>query len=83
MPNIPILWDFDGTLTPSNSTSEVVKKISEKSPINFWKEIKQLRGDKKKPKWEHILASDTPIWMYTLSRMAHKERIPLNKESKN
>ncbi len=78
--NISILWDFDGTLTPVDSTTETVKVLEKNSPKKFWNEIKNLRGDRKEPKWEHILASDTPIWMYTLSRIAHQKKIPLNKE---
>ena len=78
--NISILWDFDGTLTPVDSTTETLKTLGKNSPRKFWKEIRNLRGDRRKPKWEHILASDTPIWMYTLSRIAHQKKVPLNKE---
>lgn len=77
--NISIIWDFDGTLTPMDSTGQTVEALGKDSSEEFWEEIKKLRGDKK-INWEHVLASDTPIWMYTLSRIAHKNRVPLNKE---
>lgn len=79
MPNIAIVWDFDGTLTPLVSTSKVVEILGD-SPDDFWAYVKSLRGDKKLPKWEHILASDAPIWMYSLSRLAFSKGIPLNRE---
>ena len=80
--NIAIIWDFDGTLTPLDSTTKTVE-ILEKgkgSASGFWEDIKSIRGDIRKPKWEHILASDAPIWMYALSRLAFKKRAPLNSE---
>jgi len=79
MPNIAIVWDFDGTLTPDDSTTKVVE-ILDPSNKNFWADVKSLRGDQKRPKWEHILASDAPIWMYALSRIAFSQNIPLNEE---
>jgi len=30
--------------------------------------------------WEHILAARAPIWMYSLSRVAARQRVPLNRE---
>lgn len=81
MPNIAIVWDFDGTLSPLDSTSKVIEILSgEGSHKEFWTTIKSLRGDTKRPKWEHVLAMDAPIWMYSLSRLASKKKIPLNKE---
>ena len=80
MPNIAIIWDFDGTLSPHDSTSTTVEILTQKNGKEFWDVIKELRGDKKLPKWEHILAMDAPIWMYSLSRLAAKKKIPLNKE---
>lgn len=80
MPNIAIIWDFDGTLTPQDSTTKTVEIITENKAGGelFWKYIKSLRGDARKPKWEHVLASDAPIWMYALSRIAASKKIPLN-----
>jgi 2-hydroxy-3-keto-5-methylthiopentenyl-1-phosphate phosphatase len=81
MPNVAIVWDFDGTLTPLDSTTEVVKILQgNESGSEFWKYVKSLRGDDKRPKWEHVLASDAPIWMYALSRIAFKQKVPLNAE---
>jgi haloacid dehalogenase-like hydrolase len=81
MPNIAIVWDFDGTLTPLDTTTEVVKILQgDESGSEFWKYVKSLRGDDKKPKWEHVLASDAPIWMYALSRIAFRQKVPLNAE---
>jgi 2-hydroxy-3-keto-5-methylthiopentenyl-1-phosphate phosphatase len=82
MPNIAIVWDFDGTLTPDDSTTKVVEVLlgPDKTGNDFWITIKKLRGDHKLPKWEHILAMDAPIWMYALSRLAGKLKVPLNSE---
>ncbi len=83
MPNIALLWDFDGTLTPSDSTSKTFEIVSGNSRADeFWSYVKGLRGDQgeDRPEWEHILASDAPIWMYALSRVAHRKGIPLNDE---
>jgi 2-hydroxy-3-keto-5-methylthiopentenyl-1-phosphate phosphatase len=81
MPNIAIVWDFDGTLTPHDTTTKVVEILQAgQSGDEFWKFVKGLRGDGKKPKWEHVLASDAPIWMYALSRIAFAKRVPLNTE---
>jgi 2-hydroxy-3-keto-5-methylthiopentenyl-1-phosphate phosphatase len=83
MPNIAIIWDFDGTLTPIDSTTKAVEIIQEGNPgsgSEFWRGVKSLRGDGKEPIWEHVLASDAPIWMYVLSRIAFKKKIPLNAE---
>jgi hypothetical protein len=53
--NISIVWDFDGTLTPNDSTSKTVEILKGAgSDKVFWDTIKQLRGDNKKPVWEHV-----------------------------
>lgn len=81
MPNIAIVWDFDGTLSPEDSTTKTVEILDGDKPgSEFWEYIKSLRGDKRKPQWEHVLASDAPIWMYALSRLASKKKVPLNAE---
>jgi hypothetical protein len=81
MPNIAIVWDFDGTLTPQDSTTKTVEILQTgKSGDDFWKTVKSLRGDERKPQWRHILASDAPIWMYALSRIAFAKGVPLNSE---
>lgn len=81
MPNIAIVWDFDGTLSPEDSTTKTVEILEEKkSAGDFWEYIHKLRGDKKDTEWEHVLASDAPIWMYSLSRLAFEKGVPLNSE---
>lgn len=81
MPQIAIVWDFDGTLTPDDSTTKTVEILRGDDKGNqFWDYIKSLRGDKTQPKWEHVLAMDAPIWMYSLSRLAASKKVPLNSE---
>jgi len=81
MPNIAIVWDFDGTLSPQDSTTKVIDILQgDQSGSQFWNYVKNLRGDQRKPKWEHVLASDAPIWMYALSRIAFQKGVPLNAE---
>jgi haloacid dehalogenase-like hydrolase len=82
MPNIAIVWDFDGTLTPIDSTTKVVEILQggiDQGSL-FWKYVKSLRGDQGQPVWEHVLAMDAPIWMYALSRIAAQKKVPLNAE---
>jgi hypothetical protein len=77
MPNIAIIWDFDGTLTPIDSTTKAVEIIQGGNPGSggeFWTGVKALRGDAKQFKGEHVLASDASIWMYVLSRIAFKKK---------
>ena len=81
MPNIAVVWDFDGTLTPLDTTTKTVEVLQgTESGGDFWKYVKSLRGDTRQPKWEHVLASDAPIWMYALARLAFSKRVPLNGE---
>ena len=81
MPNIAIVWDFDKTLTPEDSTSKVVDIIlGEDSHKIFWDIVKEITGKKKAPEWEQLLGSDAPAWMYSLSRIAAAKKIPLNRE---
>lgn len=79
MPRLAIVWDFDGTLSPSDSTTIVANHFGAKK--HFWKTIKKLgRLGRSKLNWEHILASDAPIWMYSLARMADAAETPLNRQ---
>ncbi len=81
MPNIAIVWDFDGTLTPLDSTTKVVEILQgDARGTEFWRYVKSLRGDQEQPVWEHVLAMDAPIWMYALSRIAARKSVPLNGE---
>jgi hypothetical protein len=81
MPNIAIIWDFDGTLTPLDSTTKVVEVLhGEGTGPKFWDYIHSFYKGKETPTWEHILALDAPIWMYSLARIASRSKIPLNKE---
>lgn len=85
-PKIAVIWDFDWTLVSLDSTSEVVGTLlqgSGKTEKDFWNDIHTLRGDIGKAKdtnWEHILAMDAPIWMYTLAKLANSRGIPLDKQ---
>lgn len=89
--NIAIIWDFDGTLMPKDSTTQVAEIIRGKPGFgkDFWDTVKRLTEktyynprtqQEEKSEWEHLLGSDAPAWMFILSRMAHKEKIPLNSE---
>lgn len=84
---IALIWDFDGTLTPLDSTTKVFEFFKEfNTGVDAWNYIHSLRGDTGKDgqgtqeDWQHVLASDAPIWMYTLARMADRQNSPLNSE---
>jgi hypothetical protein len=77
--NIAIVWDFDGTLSPKDSTTMVIEQLERGTKGNeFWKFVKHLRGELDKEDWEHVLAADAPIWMWALSRIAFLKQTPLN-----
>ena len=79
--NISIVWDFDGTLTPDDSTSKIFEYfLGESARDNFWKWIKQVNGSLSDSNWERMLSSDSPTWMYILSRIAFDVKVPLSKE---
>jgi 2-hydroxy-3-keto-5-methylthiopentenyl-1-phosphate phosphatase len=81
MPRIGIVWDFDGTLIPADSTTKVVEILNGQGRgSEFWNTIKALKGVNERPEWEQLLGSDAPIWMYSLSRLAFEKRVPLNEE---
>lgn len=78
MPNIAIVWDFDKTLTPDDSTSKVIKILGYKGGEDaFWERIKSLTSNKK-TEWEHVLGSHAPAWMHSLSRLAEEQDLPLD-----
>ena len=56
--NISIVWDFDGTLTPDDSTSKIVERfLGENETDDFWKWIKQVNGSLSDFAWERMLSS--------------------------
>lgn len=79
MPNIAIVWDFDKTLTPQDSTTEVVEFFTEGHGEEFWKFVKKIGRIKESETWEHILASDAPTWMFALSEFAREHDFALDK----
>ena len=79
--NISIVWDFDGTLTPDDSTSKIVEHfLGENRKDDYWKWIKQVNNSLSESSWERMLSSDAPTWMYVLSRIASQKRMLLNSE---
>jgi len=80
--NIAIIWDFDKTLTPEDSTSITVDIVTGRrgASAGFWQFIKDITGKTRKPEWKELLGSDAPAWMYALSRVAAQRKIPLNAE---
>ena len=80
MPNIAVVWDFDGTLTPRDSTTMLIEHLKGEAATQFWDYIKALRGDQDKPEWEHVLASDAPIWMWALARAAFIRQVVLTEQ---
>ena len=80
--NISVVWDFDGTLTGQDSTSEVIKMFIEKKDItDFWKGVKtisRVKGAHKRI--NSISTSESPAWMYKLAEFANKFKLSLDKE---
>ena len=79
--NISVVWDFDGTLTPDDSTSKIIEYFLGEDKIDdFWEWIKTVNGSLSEVSWERMLSSDAPTWMYVLSRIAFENNVPLSKE---
>ena len=84
--NISIVWDFDGTLTGQDSTSEVIKiffgkKCIQKKIKDFWEEVKtisRVKGAHKRI--NSISTSESPAWMYKLAEFANEFNLSLDKE---
>lgn len=82
--NISILWDFDGTLTPQDSTSELIKHYLGKDTEvkGFWKLVNKISGTTSTEPINTISSSDTPVWMYLLAEILihkkHTKPISLN-----
>jgi 2-hydroxy-3-keto-5-methylthiopentenyl-1-phosphate phosphatase len=80
MPNIAIIWDFDGTLTPICSTSHVIETFTGKEAKEFWSFVKGIKKSQSKEEYKNVLGTDAPIWMAYLARVAYEEKIPLNSD---
>ena len=79
--NISIVWDFDGTLTPDDSTSKIFERFLGKGKeSDLWRWIKKVNGSSSENNWERMLSSDAPTWMYILSRIAFDNNVPLSKQ---
>ncbi len=76
--NISILWDFDGTLTPDDSTTKFIDELLKVNIKDFWKDVKRIRGNNSKKQIDYLLASDAPIWMHLVSEYANKKEYRLN-----
>ena len=72
--NISIVWDFDKTLTPMDSTTELIKvflKNPSKEISKFWRRVKVISGTRANRPMDSISTSDAPVWMYMLSELAN------------
>ena len=69
-PKISIIWDFDKTLTPYDSTTELIRFFIKNKPEKFWEEVKEISGVNSKAPVDSISTSEAPVWMYLLSAMA-------------
>lgn len=81
--HISIVWDFDRTLTPQDSTTEIIKNLAGEKAETFWDEIHELHKGaiSSKPRnIEKLLASDAPTWMSVLARIAYMNDVVLDKE---
>ena len=67
--NIAVIWDFDKTLTPQDSTTELIKSF-EKETSEFWNQVKKISGVYSKDPIDSISSSEAPVWMYLLSEIA-------------
>ena len=85
--NIAVVWDFDNTLTTEDTTSVAIKQlVGQEGVKEFWSAIKQVgkgslqQNPNKLEKYDKLLSSDAPIWMYTLAKFANAKQIPLNRD---
>lgn len=85
--NISIIWDFDKTLTPMDSTTELINTFLEpQHRAGFWSLVKKISGVQSNKLEESISTSEAPVWMHFLSEIAtvdneSKDYISLDKES--
>lgn len=72
--NISIIWDFDKTLTPMDSTTELLKLFLPEADLkDFWKDVKEYSDVGSKEPTNSISTSEAPVWMYLLSEIAQVE----------
>ena len=72
---ISIIWDFDKTLTPQDSTDELIKLfVSKNDTENFWNNVKDISGVNSQHTIDSVSSSEAPVWMYLLSEMATKTK---------
>ena len=71
--SISIIWDFDKTLTPQDSTSKLIQillKEEDEDIPEFWEMVQNLSGTQQSQPVKSISTSDAPVWMHILSRIA-------------
>ena len=76
---ISIIWDFDGTLTPQDSTTDLISLLTnnQQNMKSFWDLIKKISGVNTPV--NSISTSETPAWMYVLSEIANAHKVSLDK----
>ena len=67
--NISIVWDFDKTLTPQDSTTELIRYFLGSKTQYFWKEVKNISGVNATAP-DSISTSEAPVWMHLLLEIA-------------
>ena len=76
---ISIIWDFDGTLTAQDSTTDLIQILTHNVHMKeFWKSVKKISRVKPKTAVNSISTSETPAWMYMLSEIANTHSFPLD-----
>ena len=68
-PKISIIWDFDKTLTPHDSATELIRVFIGNKTKEFWGGVKKISGVDSKIPVDSISTSEAPVWMYLLSEM--------------
>ena len=67
--NISIIWDFDKTLTPQDSTTELIRYFLGNKTQYFWEEVKNISGVNATVP-DSISTSEAPVWMHLLLEIA-------------
>ena len=82
--NISIVWDFDKTLTPQDSTTELIRYFLGNETQDFWNEVKTISGVDSKAPIDSISTSEAPVWMHLLLEIAiyrdSENKIELNEK---